>query len=344
MNDDIIRNLNFLECAIFERLSEWNRGAGRKDAEGRLVHWIPPDHFDAFASLFRNFCRLQKASPGSASFRFLKHSPVDLYDKLIGWECGLYQVLDISKKDICRALPILLTAYCYNYARGGISFIENFPKEEIPSSWLSQNSLQPNRYYIGAEFDDDDFPWNSAKESNNKAGIGRLLNGYEQTSTQVLRNYAKSFFFGDLEIVQTFIDFKTYKNIDAEYIIPSRGRSIFLKNVHRKPAGIGRSESIKWERYEGDRFEFVVGELRELGFNWMLASYLAASDNIKAAEERNEKPDFACEPDLYSCYCYLLAVLKSDGELKIAEAKYNHLDESRRNIAISRALKKELGL
>lgn len=342
MNSDIINNFNFLENVIFERLNEWNMGAEGIDAEGKLLHWLPSNHSDAFVSLYRDFYKLQKASINNSLYKVQKHSSYELHDRLDGWECGLYQVLDISREDICKALPILLTAYCYNYARG-ISFVQNFLQAGIPNSWKSQNPFKPNLYYIGAEFDEE-FQGTDAEDDDRSAetqsGIDKLLCGYERTDKQILGKYAKSFFFEKLEIVPTFAHLnKTTKIIDAEYIIPSRGKSVFLKSVHRRPWKNESEERVKWEIYRGERFEFVVDELCELGLTWMLTVYMVASNNIKVAEGRNEKPDFACEPDLYSCYRYLASVLNNG---IVPETKYDCLKENRRNAAIVRDLKNEL--
>ena len=69
----IIKNLK--SNAIFERLMDWNSNSD---------NWLPADRYSAFAALYREFQRLQL------------RSQLDFYDELKGWECGLYQVLDIS--------------------------------------------------------------------------------------------------------------------------------------------------------------------------------------------------------------------------------------------------------
>ena len=110
----IIKNLK--SHAIFERLMDWNSNSD---------NWLPADRYSAFATLYREFQRLQL------------RSQLDFYDELKGWECGLYQVLDISRREICEMLPILLTAYMYNYVRKKVPFVQRFLQTEVPSTWKS---------------------------------------------------------------------------------------------------------------------------------------------------------------------------------------------------------------
>ena len=104
-NSDIIKNF-YENNIIYERLMDWGK-------DGK-PHWISPVHSAAFVALYSGFYQHQK--------RF----PLECYERLAGWECGLYQVLDISREDICKVLPILLTAYSFNYARHRIPFIQKY--------------------------------------------------------------------------------------------------------------------------------------------------------------------------------------------------------------------------
>ena len=65
--------------ALQNRLTDWNAHADE---------WLSADRYDAFAALYTEFQQLQLRSP----LRF--------YDELEGWECGLYQVLDISRSEV----------------------------------------------------------------------------------------------------------------------------------------------------------------------------------------------------------------------------------------------------
>ena len=79
----IIKNLNAIG-SLLNRLKDWN---------AHSTIWLSADRYDAFAELYTEFRRLH--------LRF----PLDFYDELPGWECGLYQVLDIRQREICEMLP-----------------------------------------------------------------------------------------------------------------------------------------------------------------------------------------------------------------------------------------------
>lgn len=106
----IIKNLN-AERTLLNRLTDWNVHADE---------WLSADRYDAFAALYTEFQQLQL------------RSPLCFYDELEGWECGLYQVLDIRQSEVCEMLPLLLTAYMYNYVRKKVPFVQRFLKAELP--------------------------------------------------------------------------------------------------------------------------------------------------------------------------------------------------------------------
>ena len=148
-------------------------------------------------------------------------------------------------------------------------------------------------------------------------GIGKLLSGFGGASEQELKNYATAFCFEDLQTVSLMTT--SPNNIviaTSEYIIPKKGQSVFFKNVHKKSWRTDSGEKIKKEIYEGERFEFSPSGLLELGLSWMHVVYVAAKDNIQSAASRQQEADFACKPDLYACYRYLLCVLNSGDSSK----------------------------
>ena len=314
-NNDIIKNV-YENNIIYERLVDWGK-------DGK-PHWISPVHSAAFVALYSGFYQHQK--------RF----PLECYECLAGWECGLYQVLDISREDICKVLPILLTAYSFNYARHKIPFIQKFLAHGTPNSWGSIGPLTPNSYYIG------EYPDDNSQEIAMDIGIGKLLSGFGGASEQELKNYATAFCFEDLQTVSLMTT--SPNNIviaTSEYIIPKKGQSVFFKNVHKKSWRTDSGEKIKKEIYEGERFEFSPSGLLELGLSWMHVVYVAAKDNIQSAASRQQEADFACKPDLYACYRYLLCVLNSGDSSK---TKYDCLNASERDFAIMRDLDKQFPL
>ncbi|MCF2660758.1 hypothetical protein [Pseudoflavonifractor phocaeensis] len=308
---DIIKSFDKSDI-IYERLADWGKGG--------KTSWISPLHSSAFVALYRGFYQHQK------------HFPLECYEQLAGWECGLYQVLDISREDICKVLPILLTAYSFHYARQCIPFIRRFLAQGIPNSWKSIGPLSPNSYYIG------EYPDNDSQDIAMDTGIGKLLSGIGGASKKELKNYAAAFCFERLQTVFLTMPFSdTRVSVTSEYIIPVKGSSTFFRNVHKRKWITDSGKKIKEDVYTGERFEFHPDELLELGLSWMHVVYMTAKENIQSAASRQQKADFACEPDLYACYRYLWYVLNSEN---FPKTKYDHLNASERDFAIMRDLDK----
>lgn len=312
-NNDIIKILQ-VDNVLIERMIALKHN-----------NWLPDTHADAFSSLYSYFYQHQT------------EHPLACYDALDGWECGLYQILDIGREDICRILPVLLTAYCYNYARG-IKFVQGFLKKGIPASWKSPVPSKPNPYYTGIKQDIDDILV--------EEGIGKLLCGAE-INHQELKNYSKQFSFPELKIVPLSSKPSYAPPIFPEvYIIPIKGESVFRRNVHFVKEPLRDAETnrqIEKEVYKGNRFEFTISDFKRLGLTWMLVVYTVASENIKSAQRRNQKPDFACEPDLRACDRYLMSVMENASAIRnenIPETYDDRLNEKERNVAFAEDLRK----
>ena len=276
-------------------------------------NWLPADRYSAFAALYREFQRLQL------------RSQLDFYDELKGWECGLYQVLDISRREICEMLPILLTAYMYNYVRKKVPFVQRFLQTEVPSAWKSNcNFLNPNPYFIGK------YPDENSSESAD-TGIGKLLFQQCDVSEGELKRYANTFVFPALQEVKLTTPWSDGTLYVDKYILPKEGQSVFWRNVHKKNWRTLSGEKIREERYSGKRFEFTPICLRMLGYRWMyITSIIMSGDNQEFSTS------FACEPNLYECYRVLMSVATTKER---AETGYDSMNESEREIAIKKDLK-----
>ena len=300
----IIKNLK--SNAIFERLMDWNSNSD---------NWLPADRYSAFATLYREFQRLQL------------RSQLDFYDELKGWECGLYQVLDISRREICEMLPILLTAYMYNYVRKKVPFVQRFLQTEVPSTWKSDcNFLNPNPYFIGK------YPDENSSESVD-TGIGKLLFQQCDVSEAELEKYANTFTFPALQEVKLTMDFPDGTSyVTKEYLLPKEGQSMFWRNVRKRNLCTISEEKVREERYSGKRFEFTPECLRTLGYRWMyITSIIMSGDNQEFSTS------FACEPNLYECYRLLMSVAATEEQV---ETGYDSMNGSEREIAIKKELQK----
>lgn len=299
----IIKSLKAINV-IFDRLTAWN---------AHSKNWIPPDHGEAFETLYQEFRRLQR--------RF----PLGYVDKLEGWECGLYQVLDIRNQEICEMLPLLLTAYMYNYVRKSIPFVQKFQKSGFPIKWKIHPPLAPNAFYFGEKPDFD-----SCEITD--TGIGKLLSGLGGATEQELRTYAKAFSFPRLKTVPLMQDLPDgTAAVTSEYIIPVRGQSIFFKNVHKRNLRTDSGEILKESYYSGERFEFYPTHLLSLGLRWM---YIISQ--VTSPSETTSK-SFACEPKLYDCYRSLLTIVSPE---EPPATPYDGLEPSKREDAIKRELTK----
>ena len=302
----IIKNLNAIG-SLLNRLKDWN---------AHSTIWLSADRYDAFAELYTEFRRLH--------LRF----PLDFYDELPGWECGLYQVLDIRQREICEMLPCLLTAYMYNYVRKKIPFIQKFLQAEIPGTWKSSDFLSPNPYFIGKCID-------TGKNSTHikDIGIGKLLTTLGGATELELKGYANAFSFPKVQkavLTTSFPDGKAI--ITSEYIIPEKGKSLFYRDVHKRNWRTDSGEKVKKEWYDGKQFEFSPNDLLMLGYRWMYITSTLMSRN-----DQQHSVSFACEPNLYECYRLLLSIADPD---KQAVNQYDSMNASEREDAIKKDLAK----
>lgn len=300
----IIKNLS-AKNALLNRLADWNSHADE---------WLSADRYDAFAALYTEFQQLQL------------RSPLCFYDELEGWECGLYQVLDIRQSEVCEMFPLLLTAYMYNYVRKKIPFVQRFLKAELPCTWKSSDFLSPNPYFIGKCIDADKNSMQIAE-----TGIGKLLTALGGATELELRGYANSFSFPKVRRVQFTREVTNETSfVTSEYIIPEKGQSLFYRNVHKENWCTDSGKKIKSKRYDGEQFEFSPNDLLTLGYRWMyITSKLMSEGN------RLYSASFACEPDLYECYRLLLSIVDPE---KQPATGYDSMDTHEREAAIKKNL------
>lgn len=300
--DYIIKNSDTVEV-LFNRLKEWN---------AHNTTWLSADRYNAFVALYAEFQRLHF------------HFPLDFYDELSGWECGLYQVLDIRQQRICEMLPCLLTAYMYNYVRKRVPFVQRFLNTKIPCTWKSSDFLSPSPYLIGKCPDND-----SMRISD--IGIGKLLSELGGATETELKRYANAFSFPKVQkaVLMTSLPDGT-AIITSEYIIPEKGKSLFYRDVHKKNWRTDSGEKAKKEWYAGKQFEFSPSCLLMLGYRWM---YIVST--LMSRNNQQHSTSFACEPNLYECYLLLLSIVDPD---KQVVTQYDSMNASEREDAIKKNL------
>lgn len=297
----IIKSLKAINV-IFDRLTDWN---------AHSQSWIPPDRGDAFETLYQKFQLLQM------------RLPLCYCNELEGWECGLYQVLDIRNQEICEMLPLLLTAYMYSYVRKSIPFVQKFQKSGFPIEWKIHPPLAPNVFYLGEKPDFDSYEITDT-------GIGKLLSGLGGATEQELRTYAKAFSFPTLKTVPLMQELPDgTATVTSEYIIPVKGQSIFFRNVHKRNLRTDSGKILKESYYSGERFEFYPTHLLSLGLRWMYIISQVTSPSKATSKS------FACGPKLYDCYRSLLAIVSPE---ELPATPYDGLEPSEREEAVKKEL------
>lgn len=132
------------------------------------------------------------------------------------WQCGMYQMIDTQNKAICEVLPVLLTAYVYN-----------FPDNDLVHHFLARNPLESGlenreKYIYGVER----YP----NPNLNKAiGFERLM--FEMATDcpedrKMIEDISKLF---------RFRDFSSYLIDSGQtiFFLPNRIRSDFIKSCTR---------------------------------------------------------------------------------------------------------------
>ena len=174
--DDIVKGLsNILDHAIMDirsRLLDWENGLWLKNTDG-LFKIL--NEFDG---------------------RFFSDKYLLEGTGLLGWGCGLCQILDLSNKNICRVLPYLLTAYLFNFPDNKFvhTFLRSVRDKPLEKSLLYGNSEDKS----GKALDKDEY----------HIGIGKLLSNQPDGSVTRANNQrtllAQRFRFGDAKSINSF--------------------------------------------------------------------------------------------------------------------------------------------
>lgn len=149
-------------------------------------------------------------------------------DYLEGWECGLWQIVDLQVENICSLLPYLLTAYVYNFSDENSMFVSTFLKR------VKEKNLDKDIDWCTCR--EQDFQSDSFKENYFSYGIGKLLTSTCDKSgpfRKELEKHANRFRFPNIylyskdNVVQTDSDEDETDEDYKEYGLRIDGKPLF---------------------------------------------------------------------------------------------------------------------
>lgn len=217
------KNLQLIEdakSAIVSRLLNWGQN---NTVNGELFTdengWLPKEVSQTTRYLVERFY-----------FYYGKKRIKDM--GLLGWECGLGQILDIRDQRIAAILPYLLTAYMYNFR--SCKYLTGFLSEKnFPPKWTM--TLE-NDFFFGicmdkeyvkrvkdVEFEEVPAIW----------GIGKCFTGSLSDNVrkrqQMIDSIAQLFAFPETEIIYLSDQFAP-----VAYVVPIKDVPVFEKKVKVK--------------------------------------------------------------------------------------------------------------
>lgn len=120
-----------------------------------------------------------------------------------GWECGMCQILDLTKDSVCKILPFLLCAYLYN-----------FPFNKFVQCYIREVGITKALEYS----------FSGIENAEEAVGIGKLLRG-EVTNLARIRmdifRLADRFQFPETVTYEPYADLLSYSGSKRTYILPS---------------------------------------------------------------------------------------------------------------------------
>ena len=137
-----------------------------------------------------------------------------------GWECGISQMVDLTKSSVCKVLPFILSAYLYN-----------FPFNKFVQCYLKQVGIGSARekFFSGIEKDE-------SIENEESAGIGKLLRGEVANLARMRKNIFRlvdRFQFPEGIITCEMSGYmRNYFGERPTYLLPSNLADKFKRNIH----------------------------------------------------------------------------------------------------------------
>lgn len=215
-----------------------------------------------------------------------------------GWECGMCQMVDLSKRPVCKMLPFLLSAYLYN-----------FPSNKFVQCYLKQAGIESAQkpFFSGIEKDD------SIENEELMEGIEKLLRG----KVANLARMRKEIFclmdrFCFPEIVTCEMSGHRCNSFGERptYLLPSNLANKFKRNTHTLIMDTsdgplkGEAPPAGYDRYE-----------RWTIYDIFFALYVSISDCA------TKYPDyFAAKPDSVMCWILMTNALQDSKEIEEIES------------------------
>lgn len=219
-------------------------------------------------------------------------------DKSIrNWQCGLCQMIDVQEDVVCEVLPVLLTAYVYN-----------FPDNTLVHQFLERNPLDRGRKEDAAEY-----IYGVTRYPNpnldDAVGFERLM--FEQTTDspenrKMIRQLSKCFSFTG------FSPYPLKDNLAGPHIflLPKSIRADFVKKCkRRKYESVGGTVSYVHRCVEPPAgFDFYDARVLSKILGYFYASICKLA--------KREGTQFARKPNPLSCWILINQAIHDDVELE----------------------------
>lgn len=219
-------------------------------------------------------------------------------DKSIrNWQCGMCQMIDIREDAVCEVLPVLLTAYVYN-----------FPENTLVHQFWERNPLERGRKEDITEYI---YGVTRYPDPNLDDAVDFDLLMFEQATDspenrKMIRQLAKCF---------RFMDFSTYSLEDEWagphiFILPKGIRTDFVKNckwrTYSSADGSGSNKHKCREAPAGFAFYDTQTLLKIMGYFYASICKLA----------KREGTQFAGKPNPLYCWILINQAIHNDAELE----------------------------
>ena len=136
-----------------------------------------------------------------------------------GWECGMCQMVDLTKSSVCKVLPFILCAYLYN-----------FPFNKFVQCYLKDVGIgcAREKFFSGIEKDE-------RIENRESVKIGKLLRGEVVNLARMCKDIFRLmdwFQFPEIIACEMFGYMLNYFEERPTYLLPSNLAGKFKRNIH----------------------------------------------------------------------------------------------------------------
>ena len=246
---------------------------------------------------------------------------------LLGWECGLGQILDIRDQRIAAILPYLLTAYMYNFR--SCKYLTGFLTEKnFPPKWTMKLE---NDFFFGicmdeeyvkrvkdSEFEDVPAIW----------GIGKCFTGSLPDNVrkrqQMIDRIAQLFAFPETEIVCLSDSFAP-----VAYVVPTKDVPVFKKKVKVKKWVVwddANPQIVEYQMYMEPNGRTPVEYKRDT-YELIFAYWYHVIKSAFGSKTMSHQTRLVCPPNARDSYELLQVALKRVSSDTIQNLDDNQIEQ-----------------